>query len=127
MPPGVAAAIGGAQLRGLRGSGRLRLVRALRDAAALDPLQREREPASFGVDLDDLRADEIALRDHLTRVLDVVLCELRDVHQPFDAREDLDEGAEGDDLRHLPLHYIALVVLLEDLLPRVGLRLLEPE
>ncbi len=33
-------------------------------------------------------------------ILDVVLRELRDVHEALDAGQDLDEGAERDDLRH---------------------------
>src|ERR1043166_1523917 len=106
---------------------RLGVVGALGDPAALDPLQREREPPPLRVDLDDLRLDEIALRDDLARVLDVVLCELRDVHEPLDPREDLDEGAERDDLRDLALDGVALVGGLQHLLPRIGLRLLEAE
>src|ERR671929_103549 len=79
------------------------------DLAALDALEREREASPLGVDLDDLRLDEVALRDDLARVLDVVLRELGDVHEPFHARQDLDEGAEGDDLRDLALDRVALV------------------
>ena len=94
---------------------------------ALDALEREREAPALGVDLDDLGADEIALRDDLARVLDVVLCELGDVHEALDAGHDLDEGAEGDDLRDLALDGVALVVALEHLLPGIGLRLLEAE
>ena len=105
----------------------LGIVRALRDSAALDALEREREAAPLGVDLDDLRLDEIALRDDLARVLDVVLRQLGDVHEPLDPGHDLDERAEGDDLRDLALDVVALVVGLEHLLPRIGLRLLEPE
>src|SRR5205814_9434584 len=42
-------------------------------------------------------------------------------------RQDLDERAERDDLRHLAGDDVAFVVALEHLLPRVGLRLLEAE
>src|SRR5580765_6680958 len=100
---------------------------ALGHAPALDALQREGEAPSLGVHLDDLRLDRVALRDDFARVLDVVLRELGDVHEPFDPRHDLDEGAEGDDLRDLALDLVALVVGLEHLLPRIALRLLEPE
>src|SRR2546430_2410661 len=57
--------------------------------AVLDPLQRERKAAPLGVDLDDLHGDDVALRDDLARVLDMVRGELRDVHEALDAREDL--------------------------------------
>src|SRR6185312_15672654 len=100
---------------------------ALGHAPALDALEREGEAPSLGVHLDDLRLDRVALRDDLARVLDVVLRELGDVHQPFDPRHDLDEGAESDDLRDLALDLVALVVGLEHLLPRVALRLLQTE
>src|SRR4249919_3386829 len=43
-----------------------------------------------------------------SRILDVVRRELRDVHEPLDAREDLDEGAEGDDLRDASLDDVVL-------------------
>src|SRR5206468_9079538 len=41
--------------------------------------------------------------------------------------EDLDEGAERDDLRHLAVDRVALLVALEHLLPGIGLGLLETE
>ena len=56
-----------------------------------------------------------------------MLRELGDVYETFDAGENLDERAECDDLRHLPLDDVTFLVLLEHLLPRVGLRLLETE
>src|SRR5215218_886036 len=98
-----------------------------RGALALDAFQRQRQPAPLGVDLDDLRLHLVALGDDLARILDVVLCELGDMNQPLDAGHDLDEGAEGDDLRDLALDDVALAVLVEHLLPRVALSLLEPE
>src|SRR5262249_23214313 len=85
------------------------------------------EPAPVGVDLEDPDVDLVALRHHLARVLDVVLRELGDVHEPLDAGQDLDEGAEGDDLRHGALHDVALLVAFEHLLPGIALCLLEPE
>src|SRR5919204_1103326 len=106
---------------------RLRIVGTRNDAATLDALEREGKPPPLGIDLDDLRLHLVALRDDLTGVLDVVLRQLRDVHEPFDAGEDLDERTKGDDLRHLALDLVALVVLLEHLLPGIGLRLLQPE
>ena len=70
--------------------------------ALLDALQREGEPPALAVDLEDAHVHRVALRDDLARVLDVVRRELGDVHEALDAREDLDEGAERDDLRHAP-------------------------
>src|SRR5919199_333061 len=108
-----------------RGVDRLAAVGArLRHRAVLDALQREREPAPLRVDLEDEDVHGVALRDDLARVLDVVLRELGDVHEALDAREDLDEGAEGHHLRHLAFDLVALVVGLQHLLPRIGLRLL---
>ena len=52
---------------------------------------------------------------------------LRDVHETLDARQDLHEGAERDDLRHASLDDVVLVVVLEHLLPRIALGLLEAE
>ena len=95
--------------------------------ALFDPLQREREAPALGVDLEDQHVDRVALRDDLARVLDVVLRELGDVHEPLDPRQDLDEGAEGDDLRHASLDDVVLGVALEHLLPRIRLGLLEAE
>ena len=107
---------------------RLAAVRARhRDGALLDPLEREREAAALAVDLEDQHVDRIALRDDLARVLDVVAGELGDVDETLDAREDLDEGAERDDLRHASLDDVALAVAVEHLLPRVRLGLLEAE
>ena len=49
------------------------------------------------------------------------------MHEPLDPGEDLDEGAERDDLRHAALYDVALPVAVEHLLPGVGLRLLQTE
>src|SRR2546423_3214030 len=68
-----------------------------------------------------------ALPIYLTRVFDVVLRELGDVHEALDTGKDLDECAERDHLRHLALDDVALLVLLQHLLPWIGLRLLEAE
>src|SRR5512133_501605 len=105
----------------------LGVLGALGHTSALDPLERQREATAFGVHLDDLRLDRVALRDDLPRVLDVMLRELGDVNEPLDARHDLDEGAESDDLGDLALDLVALVVGLEHLLPGIALGLLEAE
>src|SRR3954451_22331624 len=93
----------------------------------VDALQRKRQAPALRIDLEDAHVHRVALGDDLARVLDVVLCELADVDEPFDARQDLDERAERDDLRHLAGDDVALVIALEHLLPRIGLRLLESE
>src|SRR6266540_2443000 len=94
---------------------------------AVDALHRQRQPTALGVHFEDQHADVLALRDDLARVLHVPLRELGDVHEPFDARKDLDEGAECDDLRHLAVDDVALLVRLENLLPRICLGLLETQ
>ena len=106
-------------------------LRALGDAAgqdlALDALDRQRQPAALGVDLEDADLDVVARLDDLARVLDVVVGQLGDVHEALDAVEDLDEGAEGDDLGDGPLELVAHVVGVDDALPRVLLGLLEAQ
>src|SRR3954468_9959025 len=108
-----------------------RLAKAL-DAAArqhltLDPLDREREAASLGVDLQDLDLHLVAGLHDLARVLDVLLSELGDVHEPLDALEDLHERAERDDLGDGALELVAHVVGVHHALPRVLLGLLEAQ
>ena len=49
------------------------------------------------------------------------------MHEALDAGEDLDERAEGDDLRDAPLDDVALAVRVDHLLPGLDLRLLEAE
>ena len=107
---------------------RLGAVRA-RDGlvALLDALEREREAPALAVDLEDAHVHRVALRDDLARILDVMRRELGDVHEPLDARKDLDEGAERDDLRHAALDDVLLAIALDDLLPRICLGLLQAE
>src|SRR4051795_9931061 len=100
---------------------------ALRQHLALDPLDRQGEAAPLGVDLEDLDLHVVARLDDLPRVLDVVLGELGDVHEALDALEDLDEGAERDDLGDLALELVADVVGVDHALPRVLLGLLEAQ
>ena len=52
---------------------------------------------------------------------------LGDMHEPLDAVEYLDEGPEGDDLRHRAGQLVADVVRVDDPLPRILLGLLESE
>ena len=68
----------------------------------VDTLQREREATALCIDLEDQDVDRVSLGDDLARILDMVLRELGDVHEPFDPGENLDEGAEGDHLRDAP-------------------------
>ena len=93
----------------------------------LDALDAQRQAAAGVVHLEDLHLELVAGADHLGGALDVVLRELGDVDQTLDAGQDLDEGAEGDDLGDLALDDVALLVLVEDALPGVLLRLLQAE
>ena len=100
---------------------------AARQDLVLDPLDREREAAPLGVDLEDLDLHVVAGLDDLARVLDVLLGELGDVHEALDALQDLHERAEGDDLRDRALELVTDVVGVDDALPRVLLGLLEAQ
>ncbi len=100
---------------------------AHRHVLPLNPLDAEREPPPLLVDLEDLHVECGVRLDHLARALDVVVGELGDVDQTLDPGQDLDEGAEGDDLGHGSLEHVAGAVGADHPLPRVLLRLLETE
>ena len=106
---------------------RRRLAIAARQDLALDALDRQRQAAALGVDLEDLHLHVVARLHDLARVLDVLLGELGDVHEALDALQDLDERAEGDHLGDLALELVADVVGVDDALPRVLLGLLEAQ
>src|SRR5204863_2131804 len=93
----------------------------------LDAAQGERQAAAFGVDLDDLDLDVLPLLYDLARSLDAVLGQLGDVDQALDPGHDLGEGAERDDLGDAAGDDVALLGLVDDALPGIGLRLLEAE
>src|SRR5215207_3350459 len=111
--------------------GEAQLGGALADTGAafsfVDPLQREGQATPLRIHLDDLRAHRLTLGHDLARVFDVLLRQLGDVDKPLDARHHFDEGAEGDDLRHLPFDDVTLVVQVHHLLPRVRLGLLQAQ
>src|SRR5262245_18504414 len=50
------------------------------------------------IHLEDLYVDDVALFEDVGDFSDTFIGKLRDVDQPVGAREDLDEGAEVDDL-----------------------------
>src|SRR6266508_2212053 len=84
-------------------------------------LQRQRDPATLEVDVDDLDHDVVVDLDDLLRDLDVTLGELGDVHQTLDALLDPDERAERNQLGDLAGHDLAHLVGPGELLPRVFL------
>ena len=67
----------------------------------------------------------VVLRDDLAGVLDVALGQLGDVHEALNALQDLNEGPERNHLGGTTVHDVALLVALEDTLPRIGLGLLK--
>ena len=90
--------------------------------------QRQADLPLVGVDLDDADLDALANLDHVLRVLDLVVRQLRDVQQPLEALLKLDEDAEVGDLGDRARHRVADVVTRRDVAaPRVGLQLLEAE
>ena len=90
-------------------------------------LDAEGEAATLFVDLEDLHVQLRARLDDLAGALHVVVGELGNVHEPLDARQDLDEGAEGDHLGHGSLEDVAGAMGADHPLPRVLLGLLEAE
>src|SRR5665648_156260 len=93
----------------------------------LEALEAERQPATLGVDLDDLDVDLLTGLQDLGRLLYVVLSQLGDVDEAFDPFLDLDERAEAHQLGDLAMHDLVDLPVLEDLLPRVFLSLLESQ
>jgi hypothetical protein len=91
-------------------------------------LHAERNLLLVRIDLEHHRLDRLADAHELRRVADVARpAHLGDVHQTFDARLELDEGAVVRDADDLALHPRADRILLGDILPRVRLELLEAE
>jgi hypothetical protein len=98
----------------------------LGDLAALGRLlDREADPASLEVDLDDLDPKLLPGIDHLLGQVDVVRRHLRDVDKAFDAVAHLDERPERDELGDAAVDQLANLVAVCELLPRVGLGRLE--
>src|SRR5262245_14696735 len=56
---------------------------------------------SLGIDVDDLDQDLVAFVDLVLDLPDPLVGDLRDVDETFDARKDLDEGAEVHDANDL--------------------------
>ena len=127
-PGGESSTAGGLRLRYVGDLDRGRLLRRIAlEHLSLDALDAQREAAAGVVDLEDLDLELVAGTNDLGGALDVVLGELGDVDEALDAGQDLDEGAEGDDLGDLAVDRVALLVLVQDLLPRVLLGLLQAQ
>ncbi len=82
-------------------------------------LQRQRDPATLQVDVDDLDEDVCTHLDDLLGQLDVALGQLRDVHQTLDAVLDADERTERHQLGDLSGHDLTDRVRPRKVLPRV--------
>ena len=93
----------------------------------LEALEAQRQTTPLGVDLDDLDVDFLARTHDLGGIFHVVLGQLGDVDEAFDPFFDLDEGAERDQLGDLAVHDLVDLAVLEHLLPRVLLGLLETQ
>src|SRR5699024_7461911 len=88
-------------------------------------LQRQRDPSTLEVDVDDLDHRIVADLDDLLGNLDVTLGQLGDVHQALDTLLDANERAERDELGDLAGHDLTDLVRTREVLPRVFLRRLE--
>ena len=76
-----------------------------------DALARQADLALVGVDAQDLDLDLVADLDHVFGVLDLVVGQLGDVQQAFQAVLQLDEHAEVGDLRDLAVDDLAGLVV----------------
>src|SRR5699024_5630667 len=88
-------------------------------------LERQRDPATLEIDVDDLHEDVLVDRDDLLGQIDVALGQLGDVHQALDAALDAHEGAGGDQLGHLAPADLADGAGAGEPLPRAPLRRLQ--
>src|SRR5690349_22604259 len=98
--------------------GRVEVLLAL-DEVLVGLLERQRDPATLEVDVDDLDHDVGAHLDDLLGQLDVPLGQLGDVHQALDAVVHADEGAERHQLGDLARHDLVDRVGPGELAPRV--------
>src|SRR5260221_11685943 len=88
-------------------------------------LQRQRDPLAVHVHVEDLDGDLLADLDHLSWVVDVLPGQLGHVHQAVDPAQ-VDERAEVHDGRDHALADLALLQRVQEVLPDLRLRLLEP-
>src|SRR5699024_10780347 len=88
-------------------------------------LERQRHPLAIEVDIEHLDGDLVAHLHDLARMVDVLPRQLGDVHQAINAAE-IDERSEVDDRGDNALADLPLLQLGEEVLPDLGLRLLEP-
>ena len=95
------------------------------DAALGGLLDRQADAPALEVDVDDLHPQLLAGGDDLLGRLDVMRGHLGDVHEALDALAHLDERAERHELGDLPVHELADLVAVRELLPRILLRCLE--
>src|SRR5262249_39163203 len=93
-----------------------------------EALAAEADLAVGGVDAQDLDLDLVAHLDDVLRALDLVVGQLGDVQQAFQAGLQLDEDAEVGELGHLALLGLAGLVTTGDVaLPGVVVHLLEAQ
>src|SRR5689334_21358665 len=91
-------------------------------------LQAQRQALVVGVDAENHGFDDVALLQHLGRMLDALAPRhVGDVNQAVDVFFDLHECAELGEIADLALDARAHRILLGQLVPRVGLDLLEAE
>src|SRR5580700_6493524 len=91
-------------------------------------LDAEADALVLDVDSEHSRFELVALLDHLARMPNFLgPRQIRNVHEPVDARLDLDEHAEVGDRLDLALHLAADRMLEAELFPRIRFGLLESE
>src|SRR5690606_8160836 len=90
-------------------------------------LDRQADAALGRIHLDDLGALHLARLEHLARILDALVGDLRDVHQALDAGLDLGERRELGELEDLDLDDLADRVVVGVPVPGVLLQLLDAQ
>ncbi len=100
-------------------------IRKLVPRVGLHLLVAQRNAAPVLVNVEDHDVELLPLVDHVARVANFLgPGQVRDVHEPVDARLNLDKDTEVGDVAHRAGQHRARRVAVADALPRVGLQLL---
>ena len=105
-----------------------RFVSLLVRFGPVNSLARETDLSLVRINSQDLDLELVADLDHLLRVIDLLLRELRDMEEPFETIFESDEHAEVGDLGDLALDHLTRLILAGDIVrPWIASQLLQTQ